>query len=924
MKKMKKNLSLVLVLALLLGTFGNVVMAEAASKSSWSFQTASGTTLEVNDTINMQKNEYQDFNLYKSGKEVKKNDSRYTVTWSSNDEDVIWINSKTGQARADKFGDMKEDTGNAVITAKIKNKTTGAVAYRRFKVTVGVIEEPEQELTQIDHLTIRFKDGTDAAQALKIDQTYTLETLAYDKDNKLVPEEEFSLYYAYFCNQAGITISGSTIKPTKDGEYTITVGAFETEAEAKAATSVQNALFTAQLKNLVVEANKAKIVSIKQIDLYTVSLTFNKAEYVKAIAENNTLLTATYDIAGYKYTTDFQELVVDEKAPTTIKATLFSGLTEGITYTFTYKDTEPVTASITGSGTKPAQIVLEPAQVEIEREYYFKVKILNDKGVDISDVALYTCTFESLDTNFAQPYILDASYIYFFEAGKTATIRARLDLGYDTYGNQIPALESIASFVSIPKAQPIIGACNGFALEDNASAVAENLTYTNTPKTLCIGDDGYYVYATFPYTDEYRETTTRYIAGGRDTTDGTPYTYRSSNENVLMVDPTSGMIYPFSKGSAAVYIYDANERPVGAVNISVTDRRTLATFAITGQSASKLSATGNTSGQEVITLNLDAKDQLGTKVKDVYYTYKILEPTNLDFDAMFNSSLEGNTLKIWEGALLASTVTTTNPVRRFTVEVTAIHGDKSIPQRFVFTVKNVTNATASAPRLNISKTSIDLKLNKDNLSDYESVIQVISTDSSGYFMRCEDVKLIHSASEALTAQDAYSVQILYKNTTSVDDSILTVATTADKIILKPVTTSGGNEITKAQLGAYTIRLYKGNGTKAQPVSNASVVLTDSTPTLTVSVKKKEITDNSLTTIKDALSITRGGTDVSSYVTLISPNPTMIGSTTCHLSSLVLHIKASELNPNWKNNELYKDAYTKVTLTNLNLLFKLKY
>lgn len=923
MKKTKNFLSLVLVLALIIGTCGNVVMASAATKSSWSFKTTSGKTVEVNGTITLQKNEYQDFNLYKSGSEITKSDSRYTVTWSSSDEDIIWINSKTGQARGDKFGNMKTDSGNAKITAKIKNKTTGAVAYRAFNVTVGIVEEEEQELTQVDHLGIRFKDGTDLSQALKIDSTYTLETIAYDKDNKPVPEEEFSLYYAYFCNQPGITLSGSTFKPVKDGEYTITVGAFETEAEAKAATSVQNALFTAQLKNLVVEANKAKIVSIRQVDLYTVALTFNKPEYAKTLASNNALLTATYDISGYKYNTDFQELVIDEKDPATVLVTLFSGLTEGITYTFTFKDVEPVTASVTGSGTKPAQIVLEPAQVEVEREYYFKVKILNEKGVDITEIAPYTCTFETLNTDFAQPFILDTNYIYFFEPGKQATIRAKLELGYDTNGNPIKPLESVASFISIPKAQPIIGSCNGFALVNEVSPAVENLTYDGGLKTLCIGDSGYYIYATYPYTDEFRETHKRYIAGGRDTTDGIPYTYRSSNEHILMVGP-DGLIYPFSKGTAAVYILGENDRPVGAVNISVTDRRALTTFAVTNQSATKLSATGNTSGQEVITLNLDAKDQLGAKVNTVHYTYKIVEPANLEFSTLFNHSLEGNTLKIWEGPLLASTVTTTSPVRRFTIEVTAMDGEKVIPQRFFFTVKNVTNATATTPRLNISKTNIDLKLDKDNLSDYESVIQVVSTDSSGYFMRCENVKLIHSASEALTSPDSYSVQILYRNSISVDDSILTVATADDRLTLKPVTTSGGNEITKAQLGAYTVLLYRGNGTKAQPVSSTSIMLTDSTPPLSVTVKKKEITDTSLTTIKDALSITRGGTDVSASVTLISPNPTMIGNTSCHLSSLVLHIKASELNPEWKTNELYKDAYTKVTLNELNLLFKLKY
>ena len=114
MKQMKKKLSLVLIMALIIGTFGNVVMASAATAtSSWSVKTSSGIVLAVAkdakkaDTIYLTKNEFQDFNLYKSGKEIKQTNSSYQVTWSSDDETVIWIDAKNGKARADKFGDME-------------------------------------------------------------------------------------------------------------------------------------------------------------------------------------------------------------------------------------------------------------------------------------------------------------------------------------------------------------------------------------------------------------------------------------------------------------------------------------------------------------------------------------------------------------------------------------------------------------------------------------------------------------------------------------------------------------------------------------------------------------------------------------------------------------------------------------------------
>lgn len=912
MKKMKK-LSLVLVLALMIGMFGNILPASAATKSSWSFETTSGKTIEVNEMINMKKNEFQDFNLFKSGKEITQKDSRYTVSWSSSDEDVIWINAKSGKARADKFGNLSDEYVEATVTAKITNKTTRAVAYRRFKVSVGT---PEPELPEVDHITLRFKDGTDPAEALKIDQTYTLETLAYDADNKLMAEEDAALYYAYFCDKAGITISGSTFKPTKDGEYTITVGGFDSKEAAAAATSAAGAPFSASIKNLVVEANKPKITELRQIDLYTVGLTFNKPEYAKELVSNSSKLSVSYTIGGSMYTTDFQELLVDDENPSTVLITLYSGLTEGVTYTFTYKSTETLSATVTGSGTKPAQIVLESETVEVEREYFFKVKVLNDKGVDITDITPYTCTYESLDSDFAIPYILDATSLYFFEAGKTAVIRAKLDLGYDSYGNQILPLYSTARFVSIPKAQPIFGSCNGYALEAKTDA-PESLTYTNTAKTICLGDDSVYLYATFPYTDEFRETHKRYIAEGRDEADLTAmYTYKSSNPNVLEVDALTGMLYPFSKGFASIYIMGENNRHLGIASINVADERALTTLTMTNQSASKLSATGSTSGDEYVTIKLNAKDQFGGKV-DADYDFALTGATDIDFSNAFNSSLEGDTLKIWEGNLLDDVVTTTSPVRRFAIAVTASYNGKTLPaQTFYITVKNVTNATATTPKLMISQTNIDLKLGKDSLKDYESVIQVVSTDSNGYFIQRENIKMIHNASNADTALNAYSVLILYKNE-AVTDSVLPIEISDNQLILKPLTSSGGNEIKKASLGSYSIRLYKGNGTKAQPITSAAIVLSDSTPAISVSIKDKNIANTDYTTLQSALSFKRGTTDISSHVEIVDLVPRRVNNT-YQISELTLKVKAKEFNPDWPSEE----DYTTVKITGLNLQFKI--
>ena len=137
MKKTFRRISLLVVLAIVTSMFTNVTYAQA--DSVWSFICGSGKKIEVNDTVTLQKNEYQDLNIYKSGKEIKTNDSTYKITWSSSNPDVVWINASNGKLRADRLKKMTADTGTAKITAKIKNLKTGAVAKRAF--TISVVSE---------------------------------------------------------------------------------------------------------------------------------------------------------------------------------------------------------------------------------------------------------------------------------------------------------------------------------------------------------------------------------------------------------------------------------------------------------------------------------------------------------------------------------------------------------------------------------------------------------------------------------------------------------------------------------------------------------------------------------------------------------------------------------------------------------------
>lgn len=142
-KSVIRYIGLTVMLTVLFGVFGKADTAQAAS--AWSFEAGSGKKITVNGMVSFKKNEYQNINLYKNGKEIKENDATYKVVWSSSDPDVVWVDQKTGQMRADKFRKMTADSAKAKITATITNKKSKAVAKRSF--TIQVVSKVQQQPT---------------------------------------------------------------------------------------------------------------------------------------------------------------------------------------------------------------------------------------------------------------------------------------------------------------------------------------------------------------------------------------------------------------------------------------------------------------------------------------------------------------------------------------------------------------------------------------------------------------------------------------------------------------------------------------------------------------------------------------------------------------------------------------------------------
>ena len=205
MRKLSKKISMLMVLAMLVGLFSGVVSASAAS--AWSFA-SSKYDVAVNGSINMESKEYADFDLLKDGKAP----AGYTVAWASSDEDVVWVNAKTGQLRANKFG-KAADGDKAVISATFTNTATKKSATRSFTIVLGAAKA--DFTVEADDVTIALGEEVKFAPVVK------------DAAGNVVKFATHKSYNGYFLDGKAIA---NPWTPEEAGEYTVTVAQFAKKA----------------------------------------------------------------------------------------------------------------------------------------------------------------------------------------------------------------------------------------------------------------------------------------------------------------------------------------------------------------------------------------------------------------------------------------------------------------------------------------------------------------------------------------------------------------------------------------------------------------------------------------------------------------------------------------------------------------------
>lgn len=775
MKKFTKKLAVMLVLAMIVGMFSGVMSASAAS--AWSFKTADAE-IAVNGTINMAKNEYANFDLYKNGVEV--NAADYSVVWASSDSAVVWVNTKTGQARADKGATMATETGTAVVSATITNLKTGAEAIRSFTVNVGKVSAV---------LSVEVVD-VEADQTLEIGKEYALKSITTDAEGNVLNFKQTGLYRTYFCD--GLTIEGGKFTAEKAGEYTIIVAGYASKAAAAAATDATDAVVTGEIK--VVVANNApefvsvKLAAVNKLDVtMSTELTATEASAIKlARVINGKDVDVTALIKKVSLSSDGTVITVET----------YSDFVNENVYKLSLANVEEPIEYTIAIGKAVAVKFSKPTDVKavINTGIDIAVKYVDANGIEVSAP---TGTLEISAAASSYAYYDSANKkLYIYKAGETVDLTAKFTLTSEynaDWSNKTLTSDTITVVgVDASSITLVAGSAQYNVL------TAKDFSKTNTE--IFLNDTGYSLFYQVKKTDDSYDST---------------FVYQVLNSGIIFINSATGAITPLASGTANVMVSKADGSYVDVVSIVVKPAAETKgmNIALSGSNT----ATNATGLGGTVTYTAKYVDQYGKETDVTANTLTVTSVGTTIFPpAKVSTATAGKVIFTTEGVTKGNyNLKITNGTYTSYVQVIVSEPD--------------TNGIVSF-KVKATKTAIDTAIGADSvIGDYAVTYTVVGLDKN-------------NAEYALVTEGT-TLKYLGTNTTVTDVTITlknssgnVVATGADTLVYSAVKAGtgayavSGAAVTKAAAGNYIASASVTMGTNAArdaivaglTISNSSV------------------------------------------------------------------------------------------------------
>ena len=579
------------------------------------------------------------------------------------------------------------------------------------------------------------------------------------------------------------------------------------------------------------KASKDVEIEVKNYVLTDVAQT--KLTELTATVAGSTKDLKTTDFAVKNATTNVvypvSKVAVDAKDATKVTLTLFSGLKDAANYDVTL---DGVTKSFKASDGKVANIALNTATVPYATETEIKLVSKDANGVVIDEVAYDP----NPNANASYDFAIDAkgngytngSKLYLNKVGDTAEATITYKSGkYDQNGK--PEGNIGPNKVTITAVEQ--SAINSFAvrIDDNTKASFEKAKDTNK---ISVGDASKSAFFCIKNAD------------GKEITNYSGYSVESSDKTVLMIaTPTLGSkhevgITAVKTGTAYILFKDKDGKIVNSVAVEVVAEKAVATIELDKYS---VVVSNDTTLDQKKTVNVKLKDQYGNDWAGSYNT-----------TATFLSASNGKTK-----ADVASLVTVAG--KKVTISGKDIaagnyvykiaynkDGKEVVAKTLTISVQAPTG-TVSSYRLDLSETSVDVKVDNDNKTTKTITAELMGlaggvdkavTTAVNYTVKKADGTVVYGGEKAVTGA-AFSVDGSAYGVTPVATSTLTIK-------LVDVTSSKATKTLAA--GTYYVTAEKTIDSKKVSITS-SFTVTDTQTKASASVKENLVT---ATTVKAAL------------------------------------------------------------------------
>ena len=581
---------------------------------------------------------------------------------------------------------------------------------------------------------------------------------------------------------------------------------------------------------------------------------------------------------------------------------MYNALASDTTYKFAYAGYDCAITVVGSKTDAPASIKVVGGNVAAGEEGQLDVKIYNAAGVDITSDALKANVSYNVAEN--SDSVVAGDKIYFFAVGKTAVVNASYEMGWDDNGNEIADLKASGVYTSV--AAYTFSNLNGYAAS-TGNAADNTLTYSNAIK-VSLSDTANYLHAKYTRTKFDGTKDTMYVVNGAHNdaknTGATQYKYYSTNESVLLVDELTGVLSPCSTGVTSVYIKDNNGTVVGSVTITVEGARKLNSFSATNTDRMLSAGVNFTDSLDV---TVATKDALGASYA-ANYSYELVNLTGAVADYVDIAENDTNNDGVIDKLTFSPSANAINniedkKVKVVTVKVTAADANDANNKKTAnisLSIKDMQGVNVAATTLDLSATTVDMKLNKKAAADYDVTAKLVKKDAAGYDLGLQAFNYITADADAATGNGVYSI-IIKKNTDQNGQATgALIAQDGSKVTFTPVT--GSAPVAKTEKATYTIKVFKGNGAKAQLFATKTLTITDSTNAISVVVNKTNLDAADEAAVKASLDFYRDGVKITDKVTAITfkDAPVAVGAKT-YVKTITVTVLNKELNNDFAGN-----------------------